>query len=131
MYRVPCARIGLIITIFALLPLLIPPFITGISTYKVLRLRPDCHPSVRVGIGLCCSKLGQKDKARAAFERALALEPESVEASIGVALSDLHLIPRGAKDRVKRQKQAVRRINRLSQRGVTNPMVLNQEANHR
>lgn len=32
---------------------------------------PDCPAAVRVGIGLCCYKLGQFEKARKAFQRVL------------------------------------------------------------
>lgn len=96
----------------------------------VLKAQPNCNASVRVGIGLCCARLGQPDRARAAFERALVLEPDNVEAAVGVTLLDLSAIPRGSSDRVPRQKSAVKRINGLAAKGVTNPMVLNHEANH-
>jgi len=36
---------------------------------KVLRAYPDCPASVRVGLGMCCYRLGQFDRAKAAFKR--------------------------------------------------------------
>jgi tetratricopeptide (TPR) repeat protein len=42
--------------------------------------------SARLGFGLCCYKLGQMDRARAAISRALALDPEHVDAMVASAL---------------------------------------------
>ena len=42
--------------------------------------------SARVGVGLCAYHLGDKSKAMAAFERALALSPTNVEALVAIAL---------------------------------------------
>ena len=54
---------------------------------EALRTDPKrCDSSVRVGIGLCCYHLGDKDKALAAFERALQLEPTNAEALVATAL---------------------------------------------
>lgn len=38
---------------------------------RALQVYPDCPAAVRVGIGLCCYKLGQIEKARKAFQRVL------------------------------------------------------------
>lgn len=57
---------------------------------KALRLQPNCSPSVRLGIGHCFARLGNPQKARLAFQRALDLDPESVEALVGLAILDLN-----------------------------------------
>lgn len=36
---------------------------------KVIRAYAGCPASVRVGFGLCCYKLGEMDRAKAAFRR--------------------------------------------------------------
>lgn len=43
----------------------------------------------RVGFGLCCYKLDQVDRAKAAFARALDMDPENVEAMVSTALLDM------------------------------------------
>jgi RNA polymerase-associated protein CTR9 len=37
----------------------------------VLQHKPDCNPDPRIGIGLCLWALGQKEKAKMAWERSL------------------------------------------------------------
>lgn len=39
---------------------------------KVLAQYPACPPDVRLGFGLCCYRLGEMDRARAAFQRCVA-----------------------------------------------------------
>lgn len=41
---------------------------------RVMELDPDCPADVRVGLGMCCYKMGQKDRAKACMERALQLQ---------------------------------------------------------
>jgi len=48
--------------------------------------------SIRVGFGLCCYKLGQVDRARAAFQRAHELDPHNVEAMTYVAVLSLNAL---------------------------------------
>ncbi|CAN0582593.1 unnamed protein product, partial [Ectocarpus sp. 12 AP-2014] len=38
---------------------------------EAIRVNPECSASVRVGLGLCCYKLGQISRAQAAMTRAL------------------------------------------------------------
>jgi len=58
---------------------------------KALRLNPKCSASVRVGVGFCAFKMGEFERARLSFRRALQLsEATSVPALMGEAL----LIPR-------------------------------------
>ncbi|KAI9192882.1 hypothetical protein LWI28_028931 [Acer negundo] len=66
-------------------------FSDSLELYKrALQVYPDCPGAVRLGIGLCRYKLGQFEKARRAFQRALQLDPENVEALVALAIMDLH-----------------------------------------
>ncbi|KAH7572071.1 hypothetical protein ACOSP7_015084 [Xanthoceras sorbifolium] len=66
-------------------------FSDSLELYKrALQVYPDCPGAVRIGIGLCRYKLGQFEKARRAFQRALQLDPENVEALVALAIMDLH-----------------------------------------
>ena len=47
---------------------------------RALRTHPRAPPSVRLGIGACHLKLANFPAARAAFTRALDLDPDSTEA---------------------------------------------------
>ena len=47
---------------------------------RVLKIRPDLKPDVRVSIGICYSKLGMHDYARKAFKRAF----ERVSGAVGI-----------------------------------------------
>ena len=57
---------------------------------RALRENPDCPAEVRVGIGACQLKLGDMKAAQAAFERALALDPDNAEAHLGLAIIKLN-----------------------------------------
>jgi RNA polymerase-associated protein CTR9 len=58
---------------------------------KALRTSPKCPGNVRLGMGLCFLKLGNLDKARLAFGRALELDPKCVGALVGLAVLELNL----------------------------------------
>ena len=62
------------------------PEIIGTATAASSRPRRNSKPppitikpSVRVGLGLCAERLGQRPRAQAAFARALPLDPECVD----------------------------------------------------
>lgn len=57
---------------------------------KALRLQPNCPATVRLGMGHCFFKLGNMEKARLAFQRALDLDPDCVGALVGLAILDLN-----------------------------------------
>lgn len=57
---------------------------------KALRSQPNCPASVRLGMGHCFFKLGNMEKARLAFQRALDLDSECVGALVGLAVLDLN-----------------------------------------
>nr|CDS23269.1 RNA polymerase associated protein CTR9 [Echinococcus granulosus] len=91
---------------------------------KALRLQPNCSASVRLGIGHCFARLGNPQKARLAFQRALDLDPESVEALVGLAILDLN------EKTQESIKQGVQKLSKAYNLGPTNPMVLNHLADH-
>ena len=66
-------------------------------------------------------KLGNETKARAAFERALELDPNCVGALVGLAIMDLN---------VYAIKEGVSKLSKAYTIDASNPMVLNQLANH-
>lgn len=79
---------------------------------------------VRLGMGHCFFKLGNIDKARLAFERALQLDPKFVGALVGLAILELN----------QQDSESIRNGVQLLSRAYTidaaNPMVLNHLANH-
>lgn len=54
---------------------------------------PSCPPAVRTAIGMCYFFLGNVDKARKAFNRALELQPRSTQPLLGLAV--LHALEHG------------------------------------
>ncbi|CAL8078737.1 unnamed protein product [Calicophoron daubneyi] len=91
---------------------------------KALRLQPNCPATVRLGMGHCFFKLGNVDKARLAFQRALDLDSECVGALVGLAILDLN---EKTQDSIK---QGVQKLSRAYNLDPTNPMVLNHLADH-
>ncbi|KND04495.1 uncharacterized protein SPPG_00223 [Spizellomyces punctatus DAOM BR117] len=55
---------------------------------KVLSIKPDLQPDVRVPIGICYYKLGATTQSRKALERALQLDPNNADALILLAILD-------------------------------------------
>jgi RNA polymerase-associated protein CTR9 len=91
---------------------------------KALRTNPDCPANVRLGMGHCFLKLGNEEKARAAFARALELDPQCVGALVGLSILDLNTQQR---DNIQ---EGVRKLSRAYTIDSANPMVLNHLANH-
>ena len=79
---------------------------------------------VRLGMGHCFLKLGNVDKARLAFERALQLDPKLVGALVGLALLELN---QQDPDSIRNGVQLLSKAYTID---ATNPMVLNHLANH-
>uniref|UniRef100_A0A0N5AFT6 TPR_REGION domain-containing protein n=1 Tax=Syphacia muris TaxID=451379 RepID=A0A0N5AFT6_9BILA len=99
-------------------------FRKALNCYKcVLRKLPDCPANVRLGIGYCLAKLGRMDKARAAFQRVLDLEPENVNALVALAILDLNTGSEGI-------QKGVQLLSRAYNVDRENPVVLNHLANH-
>jgi RNA polymerase-associated protein CTR9 len=93
----------------------------------VLRWNPRCGAGIRVGLGLCCYKLGQLSRAKAAFERALELDGKCVEALVGSAILELGSGDAKAKETTQ---AAISTISLAHHFDSTNSMVLNHLAHH-
>ena len=75
-------------------------------------------------MGHCFLKLGNADKARLAFERALELDSKCVGALVGLAILDLNL------QEADSIRNGVQLLSRAYTIDSSNPMVLNHLANH-
>lgn len=80
--------------------------------------------ATRVGFAMCCYKLGQVDRAKAAFARALTLDPDNVEAMVGSAVLDM------AGSAGSSTENAIKRMSMASLIDHSNAMVQNHLANH-
>jgi RNA polymerase-associated protein CTR9 len=98
---------------------------TAIRKYPVKSGAP-----ARVGFGLCCYRLGQIDRSKAAFARALALDPENVEAMVGAAILDMAGLDETAKDFSARTEKAIKMMSMANLLNHSNAMVQNHLANH-
>ncbi len=99
---------------------------------KAMRLFPNkSGASARVGFGLACYQLGQVDRARAAFQRAHAMDSNNVEAMVGIAVLDTaNLDDRFSKDYRMKSENAIRLISMANMIDHSNAMVQNHLANH-
>ena len=93
------------------------------------------HPAAsgagaRVGFGLTCYKLGQVDRAKAAFSRALALDPECVQAMVGSAILDMAGDEDDATSQHVRTERAIKILSMANLLEHSNAMVQNHLANH-
>jgi RNA polymerase-associated protein CTR9 len=98
---------------------------------QALKLHPNtAGAAVRVGFGLASYQLGQVDRAKASFRRALELDPENVSAMVATAiltLASLHLSsPNYAKD----TERAMKLMSMAHLLNHNDAMVQNHLANH-
>ncbi|KAK6641359.1 protein required for normal CLN1 and CLN2 G1 cyclin expression [Polyplax serrata] len=91
---------------------------------KALRTNPNCPAAVRLGMGHCFVKLGNQEKARLAFERALQLDPQCVGALVGLAILKLNI------QEPEDIRAGVQMLSKAYTIDMSNPMVLNHLANH-
>lgn len=91
---------------------------------KALRSNPKCPADVRLGMAHCFLKLGNVEKAKLAFERALQLDPKCVGALVGLAIMKLNGENPGD------IKLGVNMLSKAYTIDTTNPMVLNHLSNH-
>jgi len=91
---------------------------------KALRSNPKCPADVRLGMAHCFLKLGNVEKARLAFERALQLDSKCVGALVGLAIMKLNGENPGD------IKLGVNMLSKAYTIDTTNPMVLNHLSNH-
>ena len=98
---------------------------------KAMRLYPQkSGASTRVGFGLACYRLGQVDRAKAAFARALDIDPENVEAMVGAAVLDMASLDETSQDFGSRAEKAIKMISMANLLDHSNAMVQNHLANH-
>ncbi|MPC11630.1 RNA polymerase-associated protein CTR9 [Portunus trituberculatus] len=91
---------------------------------KALRTNPNCPAAVRLGMGHCFMKLGNQEKARLAFERALELDSMCVGALVGLAVLELN------EKKPENIRRGVQMLSKAYNIDSTNPMVLNHLGNH-
>lgn len=99
---------------------------------KVLQENPKSSASVRVGLGLCCYRLGQMSRAKAAMKRALQLDPKCAEALVGCAILEMAT---ANKDPIRApgvtdSENPMLILSRAYNVDPTNSMALNHLANH-
>jgi len=89
--------------------------------------------ATRVGFGMACYRLNQIDRAKAAFRRAHDLDPENVEALVGIAILEMGSLDSDVLDPREYRSRAENVIKMISMANLvdhTNAMVQNHLANH-
>lgn len=119
-----------LIIVLALIALFVLVYHARNLNSEAIRVNPGCPASVRVGLGLCCYKLGQIDRAQAAMARALELDPQNVQALVGSAILELSTASAGSANAARRTENAVSTISMAYHVDRTNAMALNHLANH-
>ena len=85
----------------------------------------------RVGFGLACYKMGQIDRAKAAFKRALEMDPENVEAMVSTAVLDMASLDHTSSGEFASQtEKAIKLMSMANLLDHSNAMVQNHLANH-
>jgi RNA polymerase-associated protein CTR9 len=88
---------------------------------EVFALNPSPPPAVRLGLAYTSAKLGQSAVARKAFERALELDPECVEALAGLGVLECN---------EGRVESGMARLGQAHALEPSHPIVLNRLADH-
>ena len=96
----------------------------------IQRYPKESGAASRVGFALASYKLGQVDRAKAAFERALKLEPENADAMVGLAIIDLSSLDKLAPDFSQTTEKAIKMLSVANLMDPTNAMVQNHLADH-
>ncbi|GAA5937370.1 uncharacterized protein JCM15063_002885 [Sporobolomyces koalae] len=103
---------------------------------QVLQLEPTFQPDPRIGIGLCFWFLGDRDKAKRAWERSIAVNPED-SASAQTLLGLLHLnrsrdplLPGGSKTRQKAYELGLSLVNQAFKKDNTIAACMGPLGNH-
>jgi RNA polymerase-associated protein CTR9 len=84
--------------------------------------------AARVGFGLSCYRLGQVDRAKAAFRRAM--DPECVEAMVGIALLGMAGVDEHSTSFSQETEKAIKMLSMANLLDHSNAMVQNHLANH-
>ncbi|WWC61402.1 uncharacterized protein I303_103985 [Kwoniella dejecticola CBS 10117] len=97
----------------------------ALHTYqKLLSLNPEMSPDPRIGLGLCLWQLGDKDKARIAWERALSRDPGSWVCLLLLGLASLNLAREPAlkrDERLRHETEGVDFVKRAFKLNVKSP----------
>jgi RNA polymerase-associated protein CTR9 len=89
--------------------------------------------ATRVGFGMACYRMGQFDRAKAAFRRAHELDSENVEALVGIAVLEMASLDPDVLDPREYRAKSENVIKMISMANLvdhTNAMVQNHLANH-
>jgi tetratricopeptide (TPR) repeat protein len=89
--------------------------------------------ATRVGFGMACYRLGQIDRAKAAFRRAHELDSTNVEALVGIAVLEMSSLDPDVLDPREYRSKSENVIKMISMANLvdpTNAMVQNHLANH-
>jgi len=87
--------------------------------------------AARVGFGLACYKVGQIDRAKAAFIRAHEIDNTNVEAMIGIAVLEMASLDKKlSKNYTPRTENAIQLLSQANLIDHSNAMVQNHLANH-
>lgn len=98
---------------------------------EAMRLYPNkSGASTRVGFGLACYRLGQVDRAKAAFARALDIDPENVDAMVGAAVLDMSSLDETNTEFNSLMEKAIKMMSMANLLDHSNAMVQNHLANH-
>ncbi|KAJ7646672.1 RNA polymerase II-associated protein [Roridomyces roridus] len=71
---------------------------------RVLELNPRCLPDPRIGIGLCLWALGHREKAKAAWQRSLVVNPDEWPAQLLLGLEALNASKNETQSEAERTK---------------------------
>eukprot|EP00854_Cymbomonas_tetramitiformis_P013235 gene13235-15642_t len=106
-------------------------FQASLTLYEaILKMHPGCPAVVRLGIALCHFKLKNYDSAKPAFKRVLQLDPRSVDAYVGLAVTEMNSGAPGSPQRVEGIKEALKRLAEAFSLDPNNASVLKHLANH-
>lgn len=98
---------------------------------EAMRLYPNKSGApTRVGFGLACYRLGQVDRAKAAFARALDMDPENVDAMVGAAVLDISSLDETSPEFNALMEKAIKMMSMANLLDHSNAMVQNHLANH-
>ncbi|KAJ7467095.1 RNA polymerase II-associated protein [Mycena latifolia] len=80
-------------------------FLESLKTFRrVLELNPRCLPDPRIGIGLCLWALGHKEKAKAAWQRSLDVNPTEWPAQLLLGLEAINASKNEASSEAERTR---------------------------
>ncbi|MES1905357.1 MAG: protein required for normal CLN1 and CLN2 G1 cyclin expression, partial [Paramarteilia canceri] len=91
---------------------------------KALRINPNAPADIRIGIGHCFLKLGNFEKAKMAYERALEIDSTNCQALLGLGVLNLN------KKTAESIKVGINYLSKAYSVDPTNAMVLNLLADH-